>query len=80
MRRPCEGIRQEGNKKIKVYSYVVTACEIGGDGVTAVRLDGFTSKYGKGFTEAMEAALPPDKWTIKGILRLYNSDFTGGEL
>jgi hypothetical protein len=78
MKRPCEQIRSEGNRKFKTYSYVVTACEIDGDRVMAERLDGFTSKYDANFRTAMEKAFPPDQWTIKGILRLYSSDFSKG--
>lgn len=69
--KPTTQIKREGNRRFKTFSYVVTLCQIGGDDVKAVRLDGHTSK----FDLDDEVAKNYPGWKIKSILKLYKSDF-----
>lgn len=77
MRRPCETIvmiqRADGRwRNTKHFSYVALLTEIEGDQVQAVRYDGYTSKY-DGLTEEVKADYPG--WKVKGIYKLYDTDF-----
>jgi len=77
MRRPCETVevvqKENGNfRSVKHYSYVALLTEIEGDQVQAVRYDGYTSK-GDGLIPEIEQGYPG--WKIKGIWKLYDSDF-----
>ena len=77
MRRPCETIemvqKENGTfRSVKHYSYVALLTEIEGDRVQAVRYDGYTSKY-DGLTEEIKADYPG--WNLKGIWKLYDTDF-----
>ena len=77
MRRPCETIemiqKENGNfKSVKHYSYVALLTEIEGDQVLAVRYDGYTSKE-DGLVADIEFDYPG--WKIKGIWKLYDTDF-----
>lgn len=75
MIRPTVEYVQDGNKTIKLYSYVVTLCEIGGSAVHVIRMDGYKSKYDAQFRADLEANCPSDQWRIKNILKLYDEDF-----
>jgi hypothetical protein len=77
MRRPCETVemiqKENGNfKSVKHYSYVALLTEIEGDQVQAVRYDGYTSKEA-GLIPEIEQDYPG--WKIKGIWKLYDTDF-----
>ena len=77
MRRPCETVevvqKENGNfRSVKHYSYVALLTEIEGDQVKAVRYDGYTSKE-DGLVPEIERDYPG--WKIKGIWKLYDSDF-----
>lgn len=77
MRRPCEVyelIQKENGtfRNVKHFSYVALLTEIEGDQVQAVRYDGYTSKY-DGLTEEVKADYPG--WKVKGIYKLYDTDF-----
>lgn len=67
-----------GLKTVKLYSYVITLCRKGTDEVKAVRVDGYSSKYDAMFKSDIEGNYPKSKWTLKSILRLYDSDFEEG--
>lgn len=81
MRRPCETVevvqKENGNfRSVKHYSYVALLTEIEGDQVQAVRYDGYTSKE-DGLIPEIEHDYPG--WKIKGIWKLYDSDFKEAE-
>jgi len=81
MRRPCETVevvqKENGNfRSVKHYSYVALLTEIEGDQVQAVRYDGYTSKE-DGLIPEIESDYPG--WKIKGIWKLYDSDFKEAE-
>ena len=77
MRRPCETVvmiqRADGRwRNTKHFSYVAVLTEIGGNHVQAVRYDGYTSKE-DGLIPEIEQDYPG--WKIKGVWKLYDSDF-----
>ena len=59
-------------RTVKLHSYVVTLTEIGGDGVAAIRMDGYQSKVDL-YPELKQ--LYAGRWRIKGIQKLYDEDF-----
>ncbi len=73
--KPTTQIVHEGGKKVTTYSYVVTLCQKGTGDVSAVRMDGYTSKYEKKFSEDLQGLAPSNRYTVKNILRLYDEDF-----
>ena len=52
--KPTTQFIVRNGKTVKAFSYVVTLCHKGTDEVKAIRLDGFTSKYDRNFSEALE--------------------------
>lgn len=80
MKRPCEidEIIFKDNgcaKRIKTYSYVAVLTQIDGDEVKAVRYDGYTSKFN--LQDAVKNDYPD--WNLKGVWKLYDDDFRGGD-
>lgn len=79
MRRPCEvherEIKPNGliGKMIKKYSYTAVLCEIEGDRVMAVRLDGCERKTD--IHKAIDKEYPG--WKVKAVHKLYDDDFRG---
>ena len=77
MTRPCERSRREVKdngllgRTIKEHSYVVTLCRIGGNRVSAVRMEYYGSKTD--VHNAIAKQFPG--WKIKTISRLYDEDF-----
>lgn len=59
-------------RTVKLHSYVVTLTEIGGDGVAAIRMDGYQSKVDL-YPELRKTY--EGRWKIKGIQKLYDEDF-----
>lgn len=77
MRRPCEVMeliqKENGTfRNVKHFSYVALLTKINDDQVQAVRYDGYTSKEA-GLVPEIESDYPG--WKIKGIWKLYDSDF-----
>jgi len=75
MMKPTTQITISGGKKLTTYSYVVTLCQKGTGEVSAVRMDGYTSKYEKKFKDDLQGLAPENRYTVKNILRLYEEDF-----
>lgn len=79
MKRSCETLetyfKPNGNMAHrKTYSYVILLCKKGGDEVKAIRVDGYTSKYD--MLDDVSGNYPD--WNLKGIWKLYDSDFEEG--
>ena len=76
MTRPVDTYQQvQGARRrrtVKLHSYVVTLTEIGGDGVAAVRFDGYQDT--QALWPELKAAYA-GSWKVKSIQKLYDSDF-----
>lgn len=71
MRTPTTSFLKDGNKTIKLNSYVVTLCKQDGSEVMAVRMEYFQNK-----TDVHHACLDQyPEWNVKTIGRLYDEDF-----
>ena len=68
---PTTQFRMEGNRTVKLYSYVVVLCKKGGDDVHAVRFDGYERKTD--LFPVIEEKYP--MWKVKAIHKLYDEDF-----
>ena len=60
-----------GARTVKLYSYVITLTEQDGSEVKAIRADGFQNKHDV-YVSCIEQW---PGWNIKGIQKLYESDF-----
>lgn len=79
MIRPCEiidAIPTSGGrtKKVVLHSYMVTLCQIDGDGVMAIRYDG----YSNGQEAVIYAKQQYEGWNVHGVFKLCDDDFREG--
>ena len=71
MRTPTTSFLKDGNKTIKLNSYVVTLCKQDGSEVMAVRMEYYQNKV-----DVHHACLDQyPEWNVKTIGRLYDEDF-----
>ena len=61
-------------QRAKIYSFVATLCEIGGDEVKAIRYDGCKT-WVDAFAQAVDD-MPG--WKVKSVERLFDDDFEEG--